>query len=71
MPLAGGIGLSLGRQTRARGSQQAGHTRLVLASGTLELAVAPGQPARVSVRAGPYRFVDVGTVFRVTRRGGR
>jgi TolA-binding protein len=71
MSLAGGIGLSLGRQTRARGSQQAGRTRLVLASGTLELAVAPGQPARVSVWAGPYRFVDVGTVFRVTRRGGR
>jgi TolA-binding protein len=70
--LVGGIGLSVGRQTRARGSQQKeGHTRLVLASGTLELAVAPGEPERVVVRAGPYRFVDLGTVFRVTRQGAR
>jgi ferric-dicitrate binding protein FerR (iron transport regulator) len=67
--LAGGTVLSLGQRTRAQGSQQAGKTRLLLESGTLELAVAPGHSKGVSVRAGVYRFVDLGTVFQVTRRG--
>jgi hypothetical protein len=71
MRLAGDVVLSLGQRTRARGSQQRATTQLVLEAGTLDLTVAPGQPRRVSVRAGPYRFVDLGTVFRVTHRGGR
>jgi hypothetical protein len=69
--LADGTVLSLGHGARARGSQRAGRTQLVLESGTLKLAVAPGQPDGLSVRAGPYRFVDLGTVFRVTRNGRR
>ena len=68
--LEGGALLSLGHRTRAQGSRQAGKTQLVLESGTLKLAVAPGQPQRgLSVRAGPYRFIDLGTIFRVTRQG--
>jgi hypothetical protein len=70
--LAGGAVLSLGAHTRARGRQQARETQLVLESGTLNLAVTANPPdAGVSVRAGPYRFVDLGTVFRVSRKGGR
>jgi hypothetical protein len=69
--LAGGALLYLGQRTRAQGSEQGGQTRLVLESGTLTLTVAPGRPDRVSVVAGPYRFVDLGTIFRVTRTGKR
>ncbi len=70
--LAAGTVVSVGERTRAQGRQRAGATQLVLDSGTLKLDLtADPRDAGVSVQAGPYRFVDLGTVFRVTREGGR
>jgi hypothetical protein len=61
----GGVLLTVAPGTRA----EADGTTLVLDTGSVELAVTGG--ARPTVVAGGYRFVDLGTVFRVARREGR
>jgi hypothetical protein len=53
---------------RAVASTDAGNTRVSLSSGSVRLDVKPREPGRrFQVESGPFRFVVVGTSFRVIR----
>jgi hypothetical protein len=56
----------------ASGRSQAGNTEVALSQGRIELHVSPRAPGhQFAVRAGPYRFTVVGTVFTIWRTSSR
>ena len=68
MNLATAKRVDLTRGGRAVASTDAGNTRVSLSSGSVRLDVKPRDPGRrFQVDSGPFRFVVVGTSFRVIR----